>query len=106
MSSAYPKTKQEWWKNVEDNWDYLLNILNKFLPMNSYEHDFKDYFGKDLLTCVLEFKSKRDPILVRVFEGAWGEAPDDSSIHSIPAWGILCGLCSESYLLYEGGGRA
>ena len=34
---SYPKTKDEWWKLVDDNWPRLLGLMNNWLGMTDNE---------------------------------------------------------------------
>lgn len=88
MSYHYPRTAEEYWNNVYDYWDDLSSILSRFVEPEE-------------LTDVEQLKSNKDESLVRLFHKAWANAPDHRSIHSIPAWHVLCDLCSEEHVLYE-----
>jgi len=97
----YPKTKDEWWILVDQNWPDLLGILNRFIGMT----DNEDING-NITECqrseeIARMKQKRDSRLVRYFNGAWLNAPDIPEIHEIPGWSLLCDLCSEEYVLYK-----
>lgn len=39
--------------------------------------------------------------LISILNTAWFNAPDNNAIHSIPSWGTLCNLCSESWVFEE-----
>lgn len=82
----YPKTKDEWWSNVDERWSDLLGIL-------------KRYINPKKIDDAIQMKENRNPCLAQYFNSAWFNAPDCSSIHSIPAWGVLCDLCSEDHVL-------
>jgi len=108
-----PTTPEEWWKSVDDNWPDLLNIMAMFLPMAALatrppnDPDGSMVSGRNGLPMlryqdVEEAKANRDHyILLRYFNGAWGAAPDDYYIHSIPCWHILCDLCSEEWVFED-----
>lgn len=83
-----PTTKEEYWSTVDTYWKPLKNIINRY---------YKDVSDETLT----ELFQTKHPRLATYFEYAWISAPDDGTIHLIPAWHILCDLCSESYLLYE-----
>jgi len=110
----YPKTKEEWWSNVNEVWEPLLDILNIYLDLWSR----KDSWDENGLPIVLEDPTKpsrtlgqyieslrenNDPELVRWFNRAWLNAPDSPDIHHIPHWGTLCDLCSEEWVLHPEG---
>lgn len=82
----YPTTKEEYWSTVETYWKPLKNILDMYVSDN------------ETLEKLLK---EKDAKLNDYFQIAWFYAPDNGKIHLIPAWHILCDLCSESYLLYE-----
>jgi len=93
----YPKTKEEYWDVVNLYWAELFSIILTFLP----EEINIDTLERTEVH-VIRLKENKDPTLCRYFNYAWASAPDDGRIHAIPAWHILCDLCSESYLLIEG----
>lgn len=88
MTYSYPKTKEEYWDIVDRYFQDLYNIMVMFLP-------------KHELAKVDNLRLTKDRELSRLFELTWGNAPDNRSIHNIPAWHVLCDLCSEAYVLYE-----
>lgn len=83
-----PTTKEEYWSTVETYWKPLKAII---IP---YVEDANDEILDKLL-------QERNTKLGSYFQIAWFYAPDNGNIHLIPAWHILCDLCSESTLLYE-----
>ena len=98
----YPKSSDEWWKLVDDNWSDLIGLMNMYLGMTDQE----DINGK--LTPlkqrsqeIAEMKQNRDPTLARYLFGVWHNAPDNSSIHELKGWSLLCDLLSEEYVLYD-----
>lgn len=98
---SYPKTKDGWWANVDEYWDDLYSILLSFLPIVDVGADIGLTIRLDKKVQLL--KDNKDIELARYFGMAWARAPDDSSIHNIPSWHVLCDLCSEEYVLYEEG---
>lgn len=86
---SYPKNKEEWWNLVDQHWENLYNILYMYLPK-------EEVANADQLRLI------KDRKLSSLFQNAWFNAPDSRSIHSIPSWHVLCDLCSENYVLYEG----
>lgn len=89
----YPKNKEEYWKVVDEYWVELFSIILGYAP------DMIEYVSTPIY--VTELKQNRNPELANIFENVWHLVPDNGYIHTIPAWGILCDLCSESHLLSE-----
>lgn len=83
----YPTNKEEYWKLLARHWDDIYDIIYKFCPEHGAEAD--------------NLRTSQDPKIARILSDAWAAAPDESWIHNIPSWGILCNLCSESYVLDE-----
>ena len=100
------RTRADWWEAVDGNWDGLLEIV--FHTMH-YDHPAYDppgdakgkLTGRDI-SCELEFlKEKRDlHRLARYFNAAWGMS-SEAYAWSVPAWGVLCDLCSEEHACEE-----
>jgi hypothetical protein len=95
-----PTTKEEYWQVVDDYWSNLLNIILMFGPETIVDVDSDSVIEK-LAVVVNRYKENRDIRLVDIFNKTWASAPDDGRIHLIPAWPILCDLCSESYLVLD-----
>lgn len=84
----YPKNKEVYWAIVNEYWEELSDIVLRFVPdANQKELD--------------DLKNSKDAFLTHFFQDAWKSSPDDGKIHLIPAWGVLCDLCSEIGVLYE-----
>ena len=98
---TYPKNKEEWWQSLEKNWENILHIFYKFLPMHEHCNYKNEITTTPLSFTIQVLKQNRDPDIARYLNRAWGAAPDHISIHSIPSWGVLCDLCSEEHCLYE-----
>jgi hypothetical protein len=98
LSYHYPRTKDEWWSNVEKWWPELLALINTYAcrlsnprdPLASLEPSASELERK---------KQAKDDSLALIFEEAWCNAPDHGSIHTNKAWDVLCDLCSESHVL-------
>ena len=101
MSYHYPRTDVEWWTNVKTYWADLFEIFWIYLPMDEYGDRDGNVLVNSLAEHVTRLKEEQDPELARYFSAAWAAAPDNRSIHSIPSWGVLCDLCSESGVLYD-----
>lgn len=97
----YPKTKQEWWETLEAHWDNIWDILSMFLPLSKKVNCHDIQTETTMAQNVEIARKERSPDMVHYLNAAWWKAPDNPSIHSIPSWGVLCDLCSESYLIEE-----
>ena len=93
----YPTTKDEYWMIVDKYWSYLLDIVLQFGP----EYVIYNEETKKLAVAATQLKAIRSSELAEYFQKTWTSAPDTGHIHAIPAWHILCDLCSESHLLFE-----
>lgn len=98
---SYPKNKEEWWATVEKFWDILIVVAQKYCDLNSSEDCSGNFSTNSLLSNITIAKNNRDSHLSWFFERVWMVAPDDGRIHGDPAFGVICDLCSESYVLAE-----
>ena len=89
MASA-PKTREEYFSLAEQYRDELFNIIANFS-------------GRDNAEEFTLFLNERSNSIAPILHQAWADAPDRPWIHSIPGWNALCYLCSEDYVIYEGG---
>lgn len=62
----------------------------------------KHAVGQPLVLVLDQLRKDRSNRLQDLFQSLWAAAPDTGDIHARPAWGVLCDLCSEAYVLYEG----
>ena len=62
-------------------------------------------YSSDKVEDASNYRLNQDPKIADIFEQAWGAAPDSSSIHHIPSWGVLCNLCSEAHVLFDDDGN-
>lgn len=99
--SDYPKTKDEWWSSVDDNWQNLLGILRCFIGMADHENIDGKIIEGTRAEEINQMKEKRDSRLVRYFNAAWLNAPDVAGLWEIKGWNEMCDLCSEEYVLHE-----
>lgn len=91
-----PKTKEEYWQIVNEYWPELLQLILTYAPAT-----LDELIGNKKAVVATRLKEEQSLGLCDMFNQAWANAPDSGCIHSLPAWHILCDLCSESYLLYE-----
>jgi len=98
----YPETKEEWWRFVDENWDNLMKMFQRFAPLNDLYEDENGYLGNiNLGEHIINLKMKRDPKLARELYKLWAVLPDQEEIHSICGFYTLCDLLSEEFALYE-----
>jgi len=100
-----PTNIKEYWTIVDDHWNYLQHILNIYLntsskqwidgsPLNVVDNNLGDY--------LLHLKQTKNPRLVRAFNAAWFNCPEENSGEwAHQAWNVLCVLCSEEWCLHE-----
>lgn len=93
--------KNTYWKTIEDNWANLEKILNIYLPTFSKKWIDEQPLQITLGEYIVELKNTQNPKLIRAFNAAWFAAPDEVGIWSHNAWGLLCNLCTEEYVLTE-----
>lgn len=125
---SYPKTKDEWWQSVNDNWKNLKNIVLTYYPnqdkfpeggyktgkpflegpQTACNHVIKEIQAEggalsrvSLSEYIEDLKEKRDSRLDNIFQSSWFGMPETSSIRQISGFHIFCDLCSENYVLYE-----
>lgn len=101
MSLPYPKTKEEWWSNLEKTWVDILGILHRFIGMNDLEDVEHNITETPRYIEIEKMKENRDPRLRYYLSAAWINAPDVMGLHKIPGWGVLCDLLSEEHVLHE-----
>jgi hypothetical protein len=96
------QNQSDWWNLVNENWSNLSAIMARNLPMAGYEDIDHKILTHPLYIEVDKLKQDHDwETLSRYFQAAWAAAPDESWIHSIPGWGVLCDLCSEIWVFEE-----
>lgn len=121
-SDNYPKTKEQYWKLVDDYWDDLSNIILQFHPGYKNKHEMpitafnaeaackairEEIAVKSLcqdlspLEQAQKYKDERSDKIVTLFNQAWFGIPESTCCWNIPSFGLLCDLCSESYVLEE-----
>jgi hypothetical protein len=99
------ETPDDWWDVLDRSWDEILVTTQRLgfdlsvLATEDLTRDGKMVGGKNCLEDMIEAKGKRDHGRILAYLNAfWAAAPDRSWIHSLPAWGRLCDLCSESWV--------
>lgn len=104
-------TKEEWWQLVDSNWDALEELIRAFwindtkLPITAEnaelarsevleEYPVKEYDYNSL-------KQSRNPELSAFFDNLYWKIPESTDCWKYRGFGVLCDLCSESYVLFE-----
>lgn len=125
--SSYPKTKEEWWQFVDDNWDNLKYIVLAYYPnqqdfpekgwpvnntpqavCNQIIQELRDknpiWKNKDFFKAYIDhLRETRDTKLNEIFQASWFGMPESSRVREIPGFFTFCDLCSENHVLYEEG---
>jgi len=92
----HPKTKEDYWATVDEYWPELLQLILTYAPAT-----LDELVGDKKAVAATKLKQERSVKLCEMFNQAWASAPDDGRIHLLPAWNVLCDLCSECHLLFE-----
>lgn len=96
-----PVNIKQYWNIVDTYWDDIYHILSLYLPTHMNQWIDGEPLQKSLGEYILELKETRNPRIVRAFNAAWFNAPDDYGIWNNASWGKFCDLCSEEWCLYE-----
>lgn len=100
-------TPDDWWKALEENMDYIKDILEKYLAASREKAEvFGNFIRKGWIqkgkTIIEEFDyCFENKIWARcwlILQKAWSAAPDSPRIHQNPGWGMFCDLCSETWV--------
>jgi hypothetical protein len=100
------KTQEDWWKTVDDGWEYFMDIVFHHLDPNfpAYEvpgNATSKPTGRKLVDELSWLKEHRDwERLYCYFQASWGMA-SEAYAWSVPYWGSLCDLCSETWVFQE-----
>lgn len=79
---------EDWWELAREYRPEIMQIIADFVPVRS--------------RAVEDLVANKNPELWHLLQEAWWRAPDEPWIHRIPGWGVLCDLCSEGPILFEG----
>lgn len=100
-SYHWPRDEAEWWHNVDEWWADLLNIAaTTGCALEAPLDALKD--SRSAVVTLEEMRRKRDTELAHFFSHVWGAAPDHGRVHGWEGWDVLCDLCSESGVLFDG----
>ena len=124
----YPKTKDEWWEQLNENWGDVLKMIMSYYPLkktyrgpNSSDHGILSAPQAACNTIINDIQHKepiwdsdeafslhvealreaKDSKLDSIMQKTWFGIPESGSSRELPGFHVFCDLCSESYLLYE-----
>lgn len=117
---SYPKTKEEWWKFVEENVNTLQNLIARYHPYYKNLHlghkisaetaervckqvrkQIAEETVEDPQVSFRKFVEARDEKLVNLLNEVWFGMPESMSYREAPGFGLLCDLCSEAWVLND-----
>jgi len=97
-----PVNIEQYWAIVDTCWDDINHILNLYLPTHMRQWIDGTALEKTLGEYLIELKETRNPRIVRAFNAAWWNCPEeDAGEWKHKSWYVLCDLCSEEWCLYE-----
>lgn len=100
---------ENWWKIVDRNWEDLKSLIETFKTVNNIPamqitaeraESIRQCVAKDVEEDYETLKVNRDVKLSEVFEKIYWNVPESTLCWNYPGFGVLCDLCSESYILY------
>lgn len=121
---SYPKTKDEWWSMLTERKDQVRTLVVDWHPRSG---EYDNAHGMKITAAAAEelcdaaraamagegpinaglcfdtLLAARDPDLAALLSGAWWGLPESAEVRSLPGFMLLCDLCSEAHVLYEGG---
>lgn len=114
----YPKTVNEWWLLFEHNLDKLMAML-PYHPyyQNKCDHKISATAAEAVCEAVRariaeennedpeilfnRYRESHDGRIGSLLNAIWFGLPESYESRSLDGFGVLCDLCSESYLLYD-----
>jgi hypothetical protein len=118
--AGYPKTKDEWWQYFNWKREELREIVHHYHPGYERRHNYPISAAAAEAVCEMVRKKIKeettaDPVaefdkaveekdamkLVVLMNAAWFGLPESWESRTISGFGVLCDLCSESYVLEE-----
>lgn len=125
----YPKTKDEWWQQLDHNWKNVIGIILMFYPFtDKYVKTDSDHPGvaqapqaacntviaeivksgrkkwddqKAFIEHLEGLRNDRSPEIDKIMQETWFGIPESRGSRYLPGFQEFCDLCSESYLLYD-----
>lgn len=97
-----PTNAREYWDNVNAYWEDISHILNVYLPTFKNRWIDGTPLDKTLGEHIIELRETRNPKLVRAFNAAWWNCPEENSGEwAHKSWLIFRDLCAEEWCLHE-----
>lgn len=106
-------TNAEWWKMVDDNWEDLVNLIDKFHPncarFDPAEYPISAQRAENYCKTVREQTDTKQPVgaavickemrdaipLITIFNETWFGVPESMASRGEPGFFVLCDCCSE-----------
>jgi hypothetical protein len=117
----YPKTKDEWWLLLDHHASELEDLVSNFHPRSGNDHDFaitapmaeqacevvrreirSERTSESPLDQFRRMRKNRDPEMCSLLNKVWFGLPESTESRYQAGFGVLCDLCSEGGVLYEG----
>ena len=111
----YPQTAEEWWALVKFNKGVLLDLISIYHPEYRLGHDHKitakkaeivrasiteeNQFLPDPQRRFEQFLKTNNPDMSSLLNEVWWGMPESYESREAKGFGLLCDLCSESYVL-------
>lgn len=119
LDFQYPKTAEQWWQLFEAYKTELRDLVCSYHPSYARRTPMMPITAPnaemacDLVRERIESKTIDNPLecfdqfyeqkngnaLVSILNQTWFGVPESRDAHSLPGFGALCDLCSESYVL-------
>lgn len=104
-------TQEDWWEAVDENWDDLLDVFYRYLPMTmaaanngalakAMNINALNPMSVEGAACRAYEEANYEAMKILLF-AAWERAPDSESIHDVKGWDVLCDLLSEEWVFDE-----
>jgi len=116
----YPKDADEYWALAEANKDDLVTLIQRFHPYNGTVHSgfeitahaaermcagVRESIAREVLESPTQsFErclAEKDDHIVDILNHTWFGMPESTGVRCLPGFGVLCDLCSESYVLEQ-----
>jgi hypothetical protein len=113
------ETEQDWWSAVKINKKILLNLILKYHPyyLNPHNHHITAQLAEEACQVIRDEivkETEKDPEcqfneyletqngkLASLLENTWFGMPESYESRCEEGFGVLCDLCSESWVLFN-----